>query len=139
LNNIWWAVQIKKLLIMQFPPVTSSFLRPNIFPSTHSLVSSVCFPLSTQDIKDEAAHPFNRSSKIIVLYILIFIFVNNKWEDNTFWTILMTYISKGAGFGITDVICNMTVKQNIRIPLQTFYTHTTILYFSCGISNLGPA
>jgi len=89
---------------MQFPPVTSSFLGPNIFPSTHSLISSVRFPLSIRDIKDEAAHPHNRSSKIIVLYILIFIFVNNKWEDNTFWTMLMTYISKGAGFGITDVI-----------------------------------
>jgi len=79
-------------------------VRPKYLPCTYSFISSVCFPLNIRDIQDEAAHPYNRSSKIIVLYILIFIFVNNKWEDNTFWTMLMTYFSKGASFWITDVI-----------------------------------
>jgi hypothetical protein len=87
---------------MQFPPVPSSLLDPNIFPSTHSLISSVCFSLNIRDIKDEAAYPYKRSSKIIDPYILIFISVNNKWDDNTFWTMLMTYISKGASFWIRD-------------------------------------
>jgi hypothetical protein len=45
-NNIWWSVQVMKLLIMQSSPATRHFLlRPNILLSTlFSNPRSMFFP-----------------------------------------------------------------------------------------------
>jgi hypothetical protein len=53
---------------------------------------------------DEAAHPYNRSRRIIVPYVFICIFLNNRWEDKIFCAMPMTYICKGVNFWITDVV-----------------------------------
>jgi hypothetical protein len=39
-NNIWWSIQIMKLLLMQFSPATFSLLGPNII-STLLQVSKI--------------------------------------------------------------------------------------------------
>ena len=60
-NNIWWGVQIMKLLIVYFSPfpVTSSILGPDIllntlFSDTFSLRSSV-------NVSDQVSHPYKTS------------------------------------------------------------------------------
>ena len=62
-HNIGWAVQIIKLLIMQLPllPLTSSLIDPNIL-SLHSSLN----------VSNQVSHPYKRTGKIIVVYILFF-------------------------------------------------------------------
>ena len=68
-------------------PVTSSLLGPNIllrtlFLNTLSLRSSL-------NVSDQVSHPYKTTGKIIVLYILMFIFLDSKLEDkitSSCWT-----------------------------------------------------
>jgi hypothetical protein len=65
-------------------PVTQSVLGPNIFFSTlfsnnHSLRSSL-------KMSDQVSHPYKTKGKILVLYILIYIFLGGKLEDKKFCT-----------------------------------------------------
>ena len=70
-HNIGWAVQIIKLLIMQFSPLpcTSSLLSPNIVFST--LFSNTLSLRSSLIVSDQISHPYKTTSQIIVLYTLI--------------------------------------------------------------------
>jgi hypothetical protein len=56
-NNIWWRAQIMKLLIMQFSPASCYFL----------LGQHILF-------------------RTLFLYILIFTFLDSRWEHKGFWT-----------------------------------------------------
>jgi hypothetical protein len=64
--------------------VTSLFLVPNtllnsLFSNTFSLHSFLV-------VSDLGSHPYKTTSKTIVLYILIFKFLDNSLEDKRFWT-----------------------------------------------------
>jgi hypothetical protein len=61
------------------PPVTSPLFGPNIFLNTLSLCSSL-------NVKDQVSRPYKTTGKIIVLYILIFMFLDSRREDKRFWT-----------------------------------------------------
>ena len=60
-------------------PVTSYLLGPNILLST--LCSNTLSLRSSLIVSDQDSHPNKTASKIIVLYILIFIFLDNKLEE----------------------------------------------------------
>jgi len=63
-------------------PVTSSpLLGPNIFLRT--LFSNTISPHSSLNVSNHFSHPY-KTDKIIVLYILIFIFLESKLEDKRF-------------------------------------------------------
>jgi len=65
-------------------PVISSFLGPKIPLSTEfSNTLSLC---SSHSVSDQVSHPYKTTGKIIILYILIFIFSCSKLEDKIFFT-----------------------------------------------------
>ena len=65
-------------------PVTSSLLSPNILLST--LFSNTFSLRSSINISDQVSHPYNTTSRIIVLCISVFKFLDSKLEDKKFCT-----------------------------------------------------
>jgi hypothetical protein len=60
------------------PSATSSLLGLNILLSTLFLFSSTLSLCSSRNIRDHVSHPYRTKEKIVVLYILIFIFFDRR-------------------------------------------------------------
>ena len=86
LSPAQYRVRSTELLVMQSPPfpltpslVGQNILLNTIFSNTHSF-------LSTLNVSDQASHPYKTTDKIVVLYILIFNFLDSNLEDKRFCT-----------------------------------------------------
>src|SRR5215510_4829033 len=65
-------------------PVTSSVLGPNTLLNT--LFSNTLSLCSSLNVSDQVSHPYKTTGKIIVLYNLIFKFLDSNLEDKRFCT-----------------------------------------------------
>ena len=65
-------------------PVTSSLLCPYVLLST--LFSNTLSLLPTFIDSDQVSHPYKTTGNTVVLYILIFKFLDSKLEDKRFYT-----------------------------------------------------
>jgi hypothetical protein len=61
------------------PPVTSSLFSPNILLST--LFSNTLSLCSYLNVREQVWHPYKTTGKIIIFYILIFMFLDSRRED----------------------------------------------------------
>jgi len=85
-SNIGWQYRSFSSSLCHFlhTTVTSSFLGPNsvlntLFWNTLRLCSSL-------NVSYQVSHPYNNKGRIIVLYILIFKFLDSILEDKRFYT-----------------------------------------------------
>ena len=127
-HYIRWTVQTMKFLIVS--PLHSPFaslLGPNIglrilFSNTLSLDSSL-------NVRDHAKHPYSTTGNIIVLYILIFKFLERSLEDHLE---AINYLDLYLCMGNKDVhycklftwmaikqVCQVKIEQYIKIQQQT--------------------
>jgi hypothetical protein len=65
------------------PPVTSPLFGPNILNTLFTNTLSLC---SSLNVRDKVSLPYRTTVKIVVLYILIFMFLDSRWENKIFWT-----------------------------------------------------
>jgi hypothetical protein len=66
------------------PSVTSSLIRPNNLLNT--LFANTLSLCSTLNIRDQVSHQYRTTSKIVVLCILIYTFLDSRQEDIRLWT-----------------------------------------------------
>jgi hypothetical protein len=77
----WYSSSLHNFL---HSPVTSSLLGQNIFLRT--LFSNTLRLCPSLNVGDQVSHPNKTTSKIMVLYILIFTFLDSRREDKGLWT-----------------------------------------------------
>jgi hypothetical protein len=65
-------------------PVSSSLLDPNILLST--LFSNTLSLCPSLDIRVQVSQPYKTTSRVMVLYILTFTFLDSRREDRRLWT-----------------------------------------------------
>ena len=91
LDFITWTIKDEKyrslsssLCSFLHSPVTSSLLSPNILLNT--LFSNTLNLRSSLNVCDQISHPYKTTDKIIVMYILIFVFLDSKLVNERFCT-----------------------------------------------------
>jgi len=79
-NNIWWNVQVTKLLISQPPPGSRHFLPlcSNILLNNFSHILNLC---SSRRMRDAVSQAFRTVGEITLFYVLISTFLDRRWED----------------------------------------------------------
>ena len=68
---------------MHFSPVSYYFLF-GLSACLGTLIL-ICVLCSSVNVRDQVLHTHKARRKIIILYILIFIFLDSQWGDKRFW------------------------------------------------------
>ena len=76
--SVGYRLLSSSLCSFLYSPVSSSLLGPNILPST--LLSNILSLRPSLKVSDQVSHPYKTTGKIIVLYILIFIFLDSRLQ-----------------------------------------------------------
>jgi hypothetical protein len=127
LNSMWWGEEYRSfsslICSLLHPLVTLSLLGPNIFLST--LFSNVLSLNSSLSVSDQVSHPYKTTGKIIVLYILIFMFLENKLKDKRFCS---KWQQAFSDFILLLISCWMEVWFVMVLPKYLKYMLPPIIY-----------
>ena len=82
-DYIRWTIEYMKFLTVKAFPL-ASLLGPNI--RLRILFSNILSLRSSLHVRDHASHPYSTTGNIIVLYTLVFKFLERSREDKRDWT-----------------------------------------------------
>jgi hypothetical protein len=82
----WRRVQVMKLLIMQFSPISCHFISLRTKYSPQHPVLKHPQSMFLPECEIPISHPYGITGKIKFLYILIFTLLDSRREDKRFWT-----------------------------------------------------
>jgi hypothetical protein len=103
----------------------SSLLGPNILLST--LFSNTLSLRLSLSVNDHVSHSYSTTGKIIVLYILIFVFLDSVAARPVIWPCLLTICEDGSWTRL-----NWRRKSSTVCGASLFYTAATICRFGLG-------
>jgi hypothetical protein len=83
-NYTWRRAQVMKLLVMQFFPTSRHFISLQCKHSPQTLFANILSLCSSLNVRDQVSHPYRTTNNIIVLYIIIFTFLDKRREDKRF-------------------------------------------------------
>jgi len=117
-------------------PITSSLLGPNIFLYTIFL-NTLRF-LSSRNVNDQVSHPYKITGKIIILYILIFKFLDSNLQDKTFCTCRPNTLINKIIFYLCVIhhcifmYCGSFAVNNIGLAEKTSHLNIHRAVYSCS-------
>jgi hypothetical protein len=82
---------------------------------------------SSRNVRDKFSHPYKTASKIIVLYIFIFMFLDTRQQDRRFWITNITWIQCPLDFLLNQVLICYSYSEPLLPSLPTITQNPLML------------